>query len=314
MVVNGATALPGSAGPLITRHTVAEAYGSQRGRLLVVEDNVVNQKVTAKMLERAGYRVDVAANGREAVEAVARTCYAMVFMDCQMPVMDGYEATREIRRREVMGKGPEGHKGEAGTGLSPHASRHVPIIAMTANALRGDRERCLEAGMDDYLAKPARREDLEAVLARWQPDRTGSSDKQPASPSEEEGNGAASVDPAVLKDLRQLDDTGELFTTLITHFLDETPRLQAQMQAAFRRSDPTAFAEAAHKLKGSSGNVGATRMKQLCGEMQILGRANDLTTVGDRLARLAAEFTVVRAALLHEKDRSAFVRASHHST
>jgi len=313
MVVNEPPTLPGSGGPLITRHTVTEAKAAQKGRVLVVEDSVVNQKVAAKMLERAGYRVDLAENGREAVEAVARTCYAMVFMDCQMPEMDGYDATREIRRREAMGKGPEAHKGEKHAVLSPHASRHVPIIAMTANAMRGDREKCLEAGMDDYIAKPARREDLEAVLVRWQPDRAGSPDEHPASSSEEseeiEG-GTASVDPAVLKDLRQLDDTGELLTILITHFLDDTPRHLAVMQAALRERQAAILAETAHVLKGSSGNLGAGRMQQLCGELQTLGRANDLTTAGDRLARLSAEFTLVRTALLHEQERNLSTRYS----
>jgi len=314
MVVNGAPPLPGSTGPsavpLITRHTVTEAKASQRGRVLVVEDNFVNQKVAAKMLEREGYRVDVAANGREAVAAVARVPYALVFMDCQMPEMDGYDATREIRRREAMGKGPEANKEAEGSCLSPHALRHVPIIAMTANALKGDREKCLEAGMDDYVAKPVRREDLAAILAQWQPDRAGSSGEQPASPSEERGNGAVSVDPAVLIDLRQLDDTGELLTTLITHFLDETPRLQEVMQVGLRERQATILAETAHALKGSSGNLGATRMQQLCGELQALGRANELTTAGDRLARLGAEFALVRAVLLREQEQVTSIRRS----
>jgi PAS domain S-box-containing protein len=299
--------------PLITRHTVTEAQARRRGRVLVVEDNIVNQRVAAKMLERAGYRVDAAANGREAVEAVAQVPYALVFMDCQMPEMDGYEATREIRRREAMGQGPEAHTGEEGTGLSSPALRHVPIIAMTANALQGDREKCLEAGMDDYVAKPVRREDLAAVLERWKPDRAGSSGEQPVSPSEERRDGAASVDQAVLMDLRQLDDTGELLTTLITLFLDETPHLQERMQAACCRTDATALAEAAHMLKGSSGNLGAGRMQQLCGELQTLGRANDLTTAGDRLARLGAEFALVRTAMLQEQDRLLSVRPRSHS-
>jgi len=317
MVMNGVPPLLSSAEPspvpLITRHTVIEAQARRCARVLVVEDNVVNQKVAAKMLERAGYRVDVAANGREAVEAVARVPYALVFMDCQMPEMDGFEATREIRRRETVDKGTEERNGEQGSALSPEAPCHTPVIAMTANALKGDREACLEAGMDDYLAKPLHREDLEAVLARWQPVRADSSGERPTSPSEKRGKRADAVDPAVLTDLRQLDDTGELVTTLITHFLDETPRLQEQMQAALLRSDATAFAEAAHKLKGSSGNVGARRMQQLCGELQTLGRANELVRVGAPLARLATEFTLVRVALLKEKGRSMSERAQHHS-
>jgi two-component system sensor histidine kinase/response regulator len=118
-------------------------------KVLVVEDNLVNQKVTMLMLERRGCRVDVAANGQEAIDASARNAYACIFMDCQMPEMDGFAATVAIRQREA----------ETGT--------HVPIIAMTANAMQGDRERCLDAGMDDYVSKPVKAEDLAAMLRKW---------------------------------------------------------------------------------------------------------------------------------------------------
>jgi PAS domain S-box-containing protein len=117
-------------------------------RVLLVEDNFLNMKLTMSQLQKLGYRADSAANGREALEAMAKSDYAIVVMDCQMPVMDGYEATSQIRRRDG-------------------AARHRHIIAMTANALEGDREKCLSAGMDDYLAKPTRQEDLEVALARY---------------------------------------------------------------------------------------------------------------------------------------------------
>ena len=313
LVLGGLSANPVQTGaapaPLITRHTVTEAQAKRRGRVLVVEDNIVNQKVAAKMLEREGYRVDVAANGKEAVEAVAQIPYALVFMDCQMPVMDGYEATRAIREHEaaLVQRGAQNEGGE--TIDARRGTPRVPIIAMTANAMSGDRERCVEAGMDDYVAKPVRREDLAALLLRWQPDRSGSSAERPAVPSEEGRNGAACVDPAVLADLWQLDETGELLTTLITHYRNETPEQLAVMQAAFRRSDAAALATAAHTLKGSSGNLGATHMQQLCGELQTLGRANELAQVGDRLTRLVEEFTLVSAALLQEQDRPTSVRS-----
>lgn len=143
--------------PLITRHTLNQSQTATTTRLLLAEDNPVNQKVACKMLEKLGYRVDVASNGQEAVAAHERMRYPLIFMDCQMPEVDGFEATALIRKME-------------GT------SAHTPIVAMTANAMQGDREHCLAAGMDDYVAKPVRPKDLQTVLDTWlgnQADKTG---------------------------------------------------------------------------------------------------------------------------------------------
>jgi CheY-like chemotaxis protein len=135
--------------PLVTRHSLMEVQAQSRVKVLVVEDNVVNQKLFVRMLEQRGCRVDVAANGCEAVEATARIPYDCIFMDCQMPDMDGFAATAAIRQRE------------AATG------QRLPIIAVTANAMAGDRERCLQAGMDDYMSKPLKVQEIEAMLKQW---------------------------------------------------------------------------------------------------------------------------------------------------
>jgi len=268
---------------LVTRHVLKEAAAAARARILVAEDNIVNQKVAVCQLEKLGHRADVVANGLEAVDAVARIRYALVLMDCQMPEMDGLEATAMIRRRE----------GE-------QASRRLPIIAMTANAMQGDREKCLVAGMDDYLAKPVKLEHLEAMLARWIPGRsTPDEQKEPVS-SEKQEPVQDCVDSAVLADLRQLDMSCGLLSTLITHFLEDVPNRLTALQDALQQGDAGALARVAHELNGSSGNLGVRKMRQLCVELQALGKAKDLTQAGDLLAQLVSEFELVRQRLMAE--------------
>ena len=121
-----------------------------RPSILIAEDNLINQKVIERMVQKLGYRADLVSNGREALDALSRVPYGLVFMDCQMPEMDGFEACREIRNRDLDGT-------------------RIPIIAITANAMKGDRERCLAAGMDDYVSKPFKQDDLKNVLEKWIP-------------------------------------------------------------------------------------------------------------------------------------------------
>ena len=267
----------------VTRHVLKEVAAAARPRILVAEDNIVNQKVAVCQLEKLGYRADVVANGLEAIEAVSRIRYALVLMDCQMPEMDGLEATAMIRKCE-----------------RGHGSRRLPIIAMTANAMQGDREKCLDSGMDDYLAKPVKHGDLGATIARWIPGQSSPDAQQEPVSSDTRAPVHDCVDSAVLADLRQLDISCGLLSTLITHFLEGVPNRLAALQDALQQGDGGALARVAHELNGASGNLGVRRMRQLCVELQALGKAKDLTKAGALLAQLVSEFELVRQRLMAE--------------
>ena len=278
----GATSPPSDV--LVTRHVLKEVASAARPRILVAEDNIVNQKVAVAQLEKLGYRADVVANGIEAVEAVARIRYALVLMDCQMPEMDGWEATAMIRK----------HEGE-------QVRQRVPIIAMTANAMLGDRETCMEVGMDDYLTKPVKQGDLGAMLAQWIPGKPSPEAPQSPGSTAPRTPGPECVDAAVLDDLRQLDASCRLLSTVITHFLEDVPIRLIALEDALRQSDAEALARVAHALNGASGTLGVRRMRALCVELQAMGNAKELTQAGALLAQLVSEFDVVRLRLLAEQ-------------
>jgi CheY-like chemotaxis protein len=255
-----------------------------RGCVLLAEDNPVNQRVATRMLEKLGYRVDVAANGREALEAFAGAPYAAVLMDVQMPGVDGYEATTEIRRRE----GPE---------------RHTPIIAMTANAMEGDREKALRAGMDDYVVKPVDRERLAVVLEDWVP-------KEEIAPTANKEDGVTAVaeetaeplDRAVVEHLRTLGGP-EMLSELSQMFHEDARSALMDLRRALQDGDAASVERIAHTLKGSSGSMGATRMSQICSELQDAGASADLVRASALSGRLEAEFENVWAVLEAEVGR-----------
>ncbi|MBC7839579.1 MAG: response regulator [Nitrospiraceae bacterium] len=269
---------------LVTRHVLKETTVAARARILVAEDNIVNQKVAVCQLEKLGYRADVVANGLEAVEAVARIRYALVLMDCQMPEMDGVEASAMIRKRE----------GEQG-------SRRLPIIAMTANAMPGDREQYLDAGMDDYLTKPVKQGDLGAMIARWIPGQSTPDAQQESVLSETREPGHGCVDTSALAELRQLDASCSLLSSVITQYLNDVPTRLVLLQDALQQGDGRALARVAHELNGPSGNLGARRMRQLCIDLQAIGKTKDLTKAGALLAQLVSEFELVRQRLMVEQ-------------
>ncbi|HJQ28119.1 MAG TPA: histidine kinase N-terminal 7TM domain-containing protein, partial [Rubrobacter sp.] len=214
---------------------VAQARPS-RAHVLVAEDNQVNQRVAVMMLQRLGYHADVAANGLEAVEALSRVPYSAVLMDVQMPEMDGYAATRQIRRREGEGEG-----------------RRTPIIAMTANAMQGDREKALEAGMDDYVPKPVKHEDLNSVLERWI--KTNEEiDFEGGEGSVEDHAEDYPLDRGVLAGLRGLQDEGDpdFLNELIGQFLTEVPQQLIALRKTVSTGDANAAARIARSLEDYS--------------------------------------------------------------
>jgi signal transduction histidine kinase/DNA-binding NarL/FixJ family response regulator len=250
----------------------APGTAPRRGRVLVAEDNPVNQKVAAGFLEALGYEADVVATGVEALEASAASHYAAILMDCQMPEMDGYEAARRIRDRE--GK-----------------SRHTPIIALTASAMKGDRERCLAAGMDDYVPKPITPEDLRVALSRW-------IDGPPTPPPPDSG----CLDPAALEGI--LASTTPAFAAeIIGLFLRDTPTRIEALRHAAEDGDADELDRVAHGLRGSAGMIGAVGIVAACARIEALVEEQRVPEAGLVVAALGADYERARQALDAERSR-----------
>jgi CheY-like chemotaxis protein len=276
--------------PIVTLHSIEGARARSRERrrrahVLVAEDNQVNQKVAVRMLERLGYQSDVAANGLEALEALSRVRYAAVLMDVQMPEMDGYEATAEIRRIE------EGQ------------DRRTPVIAMTANAMQGDREEALEAGMDDYVPKPVKAEELEAVLERWVSKPHEATGQEPGKgPDASENPAEGSLDRNVFAALRELqaEGVGDILGELVELFFADVPPRLAALREAAEAGDARSIEGIAHTLKGSCANMGAVRMGAISAELEGMGRSEDLAGAPAKISLLEEEFGRVRVAFERE--------------
>lgn len=274
---------------LMTQQLLTAARGEGHTRLLLAEDNVVNQKVAVLLLEKLGCRVDTVANGYEAVEALRHIPYSLVFMDCQMPEMDGYAATQAIRAHE------------AATGT------HVPIIALTANAMPADRERCLQAGMDDYLSKPLKEQELIKILQQWvlAPPETAAlavAETAASRPTQRvKAKAPATLDAHTLQTLRELcaDEDPTFFTTVVAAFLQEATQHVANIRTALDTNDAAALEGAAHVLRSSSANIGAGRMSDICADLQTCGRTADIAAAPLLVEQLVAELAQVRQALQH---------------
>jgi len=238
---------PTDTSTFMTRHSIEDKLFQSKPRLLVVDDTAVNQTLAVRHLEKLGFGVDIASNGQEALDAYLVHRYPIILMDCQMPVMDGYTATKKIR--ELEGSGPK-----------------AVIIAMTAHALQSDREYCLSVGMDDHLAKPVRREALKKTLDRW----IESADEEkisalPAAPVSDIGI----LEQSVIESLLDLDDgEGEIFQELVELFLTEAPTYLQEMEQAMWSENLDELARLAHKMKGCARNMGVVQLANDCEKLE----------------------------------------------
>jgi two-component system, sensor histidine kinase and response regulator len=247
------------------------------GHVLLVEDNFVNQKVAVRFLERLGCTVEVASNGAEGVVACQQRRFDIVLMDLQMPVMDGMTATRKIRAWETSG--------------------HIPIIALTANAMTGDRELCEGAGMDGYLTKPIEVERLRGVLAKFgleKPDAPASAAAAADAPDHSTGSAA----PVDLREFQSLTEGDQAFAQeLATAFILGGEQQIGEITAALAQNQRATAAKAAHKLKGACANIHAHALKVLAERIEIDSAAADARVLDQGNALLRREFDRVKAFL-----------------
>lgn len=268
---------------LVTRHSIAESH-KKRIRILLAEDNATNQNIALSILSKLGYSADAVANGEEAVEALKHIPYDLVLMDCQMPKLDGYNATRRIRDRQSGVCNPE-----------------VPIIAMTAYALTGDREKCLDAGMNDYLSKPVQPKALDEALARWLTDSVSADSSQP---SPESGYPAAVLEQeqagAIFngKDLiERLMGDRDLALTIIAGFLDDIPKQICTIKQHLDSCDANRVQHQAHTIRGAAENVGASILADMAFAMEKAGESGELDHATLIFPMIEEEFERLRATL-----------------
>ncbi len=259
------------------------AAAARRGRVLVAEDNPVNQKVTVRMLHHLGFDAEIAETGEDAVEAARAKRFDLILMDGQMPVMDGFAATALIRGFE----GPV---------------RRTPIVALTASAMRGDRERYLDAGMDDYLAKPITPEQLKAVLERWAP--AGAVAAIPALPARPAPVAGAPVDWEMVADLVAMTPP-DFVDELLALFFRDSAKALTELRIAWREDDLVAWRQVAHKLRGACATLGARLMMELCARMEDLDKAGLEESGEAMLEDLEREYERARDALTEQRRKPA---------
>jgi CheY-like chemotaxis protein/HPt (histidine-containing phosphotransfer) domain-containing protein len=274
-----------AAAPAVTE-PAGNVSADARGRILLVEDNLINQQVALGILQIQGYTVTVVNNGREALDAHAQGTFDLILMDCHMPEMDGFEATREIRSRERA------------------SGQRIPVVALTANAMAQDREACLNAGMDDHLSKPFSMLTLQNMLDKWMQPKAAAAEAPTPAPRTPAPKKGEVIDRLVLEQLGKVLTNGkpELLTRVINLYLVESPKLVLKLKQAAGASNAPDMASAAHSLKSSSANVGAKALSRHCEELETLARRGETDEARRMLAKVEKEHRSVQRALTEESE------------
>ncbi len=255
--------------PIVTRHTIAEQK-RRSVRILLVEDNPMNQKLAVALLKRAGYSVDAVENGAKAIQVLKHTTYNLILMDVQMPEMNGFEATQVIREREGDRK-------------------HTPVIAMTAHAMKGDKERCLKAGMDDYISKPIEPQELIDAIEKW----TSSYSQQEVIKEQvyiKNENQLSGVPIEFESAINRFCGDRGFFEKMLTEFLDYVPKQIKKLDQAVKKGDIEAVDREAHSLKGLAAQLSVNGLADLSLNLELLGRTGNLASAKDELDKMRTEF------------------------
>jgi CheY-like chemotaxis protein/HPt (histidine-containing phosphotransfer) domain-containing protein len=253
-------------------------------RILLTEDNAVNQKLALKLLEKMGYGASVAGNGIEAIDSLEANNYDVILMDVQMPEMDGLEATRQIIKR--------------------WGDDRPQIVAMTADAMQGDRERCLEAGMDEYLTKPIRTAELVGALQRASTRVTGETAATPAPSGDVEGTVGPVVDPEALTRLvASVGGDPDFVAELLDEFGVDSPKMLGEARDGLASGDADVVRRAAHTLKSNASTFGAVTLSSLCAELEVAAKEGVLAGASELLSRIESEYELVIAELRIARDQ-----------
>ncbi len=262
--------------------------------VLLVEDNAVNQEVGCAMMEAFGCRVDVASNGYEAIDRMKSGAYDVVFMDCEMPLMDGFEATRIIREQEKNGW------------------CRTTIVALTAHDSDADRVRCFEAGMDDHLSKPFLMRELSCMLEKWSnnnqaQDSTAGTKAPGPEPGPPETVNEDYLDQKSLDKIRSLGPNGpKMLSAVINIYLNDSPILIERLGESLNAGDAEAVAQAAHALKSASANLGAMSLAEMCRQLEDIARTNSVQGCDSLISRIRLEYGKTREALSGEIQRGLY--------